>query len=297
MNAPTFLWRIETQVPAEARLIAEDIFETRSMAVTAFERDGGALWAVEGFTDAEPDGETIEKELNRALRKAGEEIAARVICDLVPPRDWLADNMNAFPPLHIGRYFIHASHFDGTRPAGSVQIRLDPGTAFGSGEHASTAGCLTVLDQLAREKRFHHPLDMGCGSGILAIAAAKTWRVPVIASDHDPEAARVTTLNARTNGVGPLVRSICGAGYQSRPVRRGRPYDLIIANILARPLIAMAADVGRQLRPTRDGGGTVILSGLLERDGNWVAAAHRRQGLTLQRRHLRDGWLTLVMSR
>jgi len=253
--------------------------------------------AVEGFTDAEPDRDTIEHELNLALRKAGFDAPVRIICDLVPTRDWLADNLNAFPPLTIGRYFIHPSHYDSLPPAGSVPIQLDPGTAFGSGEHASTAGCLNALDDLARRRRVTRPLDMGCGSGILSIAAAKTWRVPVLASDIDPEAARVSRLNARANGVGDLVRSVCGPGYASPSVRVGGPYDLIIANILARPLIAMASDLGRHLRRARDGGGRVILSGLLERDGNWVLAAHRHQGLALERRIVRDGWLTLVLKR
>ncbi|MBT5897497.1 MAG: methyltransferase domain-containing protein, partial [Rhodospirillaceae bacterium] len=146
-------------------------------------------------------------------------------------------------------------------------------------------------------RRFQRPLDMGCGSGILALAMAKTWRVPVVASDIDPESARVTRLNARQNGVGPLVRAVCGRGYRSQAVARSGPYDLIVANILARPLIKMAGDLVRHLRPARQGGGTAILSGLLARDARWVAAAHEAWGLRLNRTMVHDGWATLVLSR
>ena len=138
---------------------------------------------------------------------------------------------------------------------------------------------------------------MGCGSGILAIAMAKTWHRPVVASDIDPESVRVTRLNASRHGVTPMVQPVCGPAYHSPTVARGGPYDLIVANILARPLISMAGDLARHLRRARDGGGWVVLSGLISRDCNWVVAAHRAHNLILRRRIVRDGWMTLVMSR
>ena len=298
MNAPVFLWRVEITVPAVARLAVEETLEARCVAVASFEVEEGIRWSVEGFTDAEPDRLAFTKDMGRALRAAGcDGTDATPTFDLVPQRDWLADNLNAFPPVRVGRYFIHGSHYEAVVPAGSHAILLDPGTAFGSGEHASTAGCLEVLDGLAKGHRFQRPLDMGCGSGILAIAMAKTWRQSVVATDIDPESARVTRLNARRNGVGGLVHPVCAPGYRAPEVAGAGPYDLIVANILARPLIAMAGDLARHLRPARDGGGWVVLSGLLARDGNWVAAAHRAHGLTLRRRIVRQGWMTLVLSR
>jgi len=300
MTQPTFLWRIETKVPRAARAAIEDVLETRCVAVASFKVDNDdddSDWLIEGFTGAEPDRDGIRKDIARTFGDVGVDAEAWVKCDLVPPRDWLAENMTAFLPVSIGRYFIHGTHFDGLIPAGAIPILLDPGTAFGSGEHASTAGCLEALDSLARSHRFRRPLDMGCGSGILGIAVAKTWRAAIIASDIDPESARVTRLNARRNGVGALIRAVCGPGYQSRPVNGGGPYDLITANILARPLIHMACDLSRHLRSARDGGGIAVLSGLLERDGNRVAHAHQVHGLRIRRRLVRNGWLTLVMSR
>lgn len=297
MTAPVFLWRVEITVPAVARLAVEETLETRCVAVASFEVEDGGPWSVEGFTDAEPDRLAFEKDLARAQHAAGcGDPLAQPSFDLVPQRDWLADNLSAFPPVRVGRYFIHGSYLETPPPAGSRAILLDPGTAFGSGEHASTAGCLEVLDGLAKRVRIRRPLDMGCGSGILAIAMAKTWTRRVVASDIDPEAARVTRLNARRNRVGGLVHALCAPGYRAPAVARGGPYDLIVANILARPLIAMAGDLVRNLRRRRDGGGWVILSGLLARDGNWVAAAHRAHGLKLRRRLVRRGWMTLVLS-
>ena len=297
MIEPTFLWRIETEVPAVARPVVEDFLEQRCVAVMAFEIADGVAWRVEGFTGAEPDGSALARDLAGALAAAGMAPPARLGCEQVAPRDWLADNLASFPPLEIGRYFIHGSHFEARPPAGKLAIRLDPGTAFGSGEHATTAACLEAIDGLARRRQARRPLDMGCGSGILAVAMAKTWRVPVVASDLDPEAARVTAVNARRNGVGGWVRARCGRGFELPAVRRDGPYDLICANILARPLIAMAGALTRNLRPAADGGGTAVLPGLLERDGNWVAQAYRSHGLRLSRRIVRDGWTTLVMER
>lgn len=205
----------------------------------------------------------------------------------------MAENLTDFPPLSLGRYFIHGSHFDGLAPAGSVALRLDAGPAFGSGEHPSTAGCLMALDRLARERRFRHLLDMGCGSGILTLAMAKTWHAPVVACDIDDEAVRVTAANAGLNNVGKLVRARCGPSYRTPAVAKGETYDLIVANILARPLKAMAGDLRAVLAP----GGVAVLSGLLKRDGRLVIAAHRVRGLRLIRTVLINDWITIVMGR
>ena len=153
-----------------------------------------------------------------------------------------------------------------------------------------------MIEMTAKRKQFVRALDMGCGSGILSIAIAKTWHIPVLAADIDDEAARVTRFNAARNRVASRVHAICSPGYRSRQVRAAGPYDLIVANILARPLIAMAGDLARHLRRPVDGGGVAILSGLLERDGRRVLAAHQAFGLRLRHWHTRDGWLTLVLQ-
>ncbi|NQV84755.1 MAG: 50S ribosomal protein L11 methyltransferase [Rhodospirillales bacterium] len=292
--APTFLWRIETRVPRAAVDAFEAALEPFCMAISTLmidpdEEDG--LWSIEGFTGAEPDPQSISRAFARAASNTAIE-APRAKIDLVPPRDWVAENLADFPPVRVGRYFIHGSHFGGTAPAGAVTIRLDSGTAFGSGEHPSTAGCLLVLDQLARQRRFRRPLDMGCGSGILSLAIAKTWRTAVVACDIDPESARVTTANAARNGAARFIRARSGPSYQTPVVAGGGPYDLIVANILARPLKKMAGDLSRALAP----GGVAVLSGLLTRDARLVIAPHRARGLRLIRTIAIGDWVTIVMG-
>ncbi len=298
MTTRTFFWRIKIRAPSGAAGAFQDALEPYCMAVSAMAEtdapdadDPEGFWRIEGFAGAEPDQKAITLAIDKAARGFGMEPPEPKI-RLLPPRDWLAGNLADFPPNRIGRYFIHGSHFEGRLPAGQVAIRLDAGTAFGSGEHPSTAACLAVLDRLAKATKVHHPLDMGCGSGILALAMAKTWKVPVIACDTDAEAVRVTALNARLNGVGRLVRARAGPGYLTPLVAQGGPYDLITANILARPLCRMAGAAAGALAK----GGVVVLSGLLARDGPQVIASHRAHGLRLHRAFVLDGWRTLVMK-
>jgi ribosomal protein L11 methyltransferase len=213
-------------------------------------------------------------------------------CERVPPRDWLAASAASFPPLMIGRYFVHGSHHRGAVPAGRTGLRIDAATAFGTGEHATTRGCLLALDALARRGPRRRVLDMGTGTGILAIAAAKTWRRPVLARDIDHESVRVARINAQRNGVAALVRARPADGYVTRGIS-GRPFDLVCANILARPLMRMAPRLAGALAP----GGIAVLSGLLARQERAVLAAHRAQRLVLRRRIAHDGWHTLMMAK
>lgn len=297
MIGPGFLWQLRVRVPASASEGITQLFERTCASVLMFEDpEDSNEWRIEGFSGAEPDRAMLDSEITRLCRAVQAEPLSALRCELVAPKDWLAENMAAFPPVRVGRFFIHGSDFTDRPPASSVPIRLDPGTAFGSGEHASTAGCLLMLQELSKERRFHHILDMGCGSGILSIAMAKIMRAPVLASDLDDEAVRVTRINARRNRVGQRISAVCAPGYMSRPVGAAAPYDLIVANILARPLIAMAGDLARHLRRGRQGGGIAVLSGLLERDGRRVLAAHRAHGLRLRHWRVRDGWLTLGLE-
>jgi ribosomal protein L11 methyltransferase len=289
----SFIWRIEIKAPKQTHGAFEDLFTTFASAVSSFENEADSSWRIEGFSEAEPD----EKRINLGLRNLAEifEIDIPVPrIDLVPPKDWVAENLTDFPPLRIDRFFIHGSHIEEKPPAGTIPLALDAGTAFGSGEHASTEGCLRALTRLYHTQHFSRILDMGCGSGILSLAAAKLWQSSVIASDIDDEAARVSALNAERNGVGRFIRTTCATGYGARLVRGSAPYDLIICNILARPLMSMAGDLNRHLA---SGHGYAILSGLLARDGNRVLAAHRSFGLRLVRRITIRGWQTLLVRK
>ena len=287
------VWRVALAAPdADAAEGAAAALGSVCGAVSAFESAPDGAWRVEGFAAERPERALIEAALALAWAERRGEPPAPVI-ERVAERDWLAENQASFPPLSAGRYFIHGSHHRGRVPAGRLGLRIDAATAFGTGEHATTEGCLIALDRLARHGRRRRVLDMGAGTGILAIAAAKTWRRRVRARDIDAEAVRVTWRNAAVNGVAALIDVRRGDGYRDRLLRRAGPFDLVFANILARPLMLMAKDLARALKP----GGTAVLSGLLARQEAAVLAAHRAQGMTLRRRIAISGWHTLVLRR
>lgn len=285
------LWRVFCTVPdamaaeAAARALVDAV-----ASVSAFEAAPGGPWLVEGVSPARPDSAALETRLALAWLGRGETAPALAI-ERLPTRDWLAENQQSFPPIAVGRFFIHGTAARVRIPAGRIALTIDAATAFGTGEHASTRGCLLALDALARRRRPRAVLDMGTGTGILAIAAAKVWRVQVAAFDIDAEAARVARHNAAVNGVASLVAARRGRSYAERTLRRRAPYDLIFANILARPIIAMARGLARALAPD----GVAVLSGLLPWQEAAVLAAHRRVRLTLVRRIAVDGWSTLVL--
>ncbi len=293
-----FLWHVQILVSHKAVDPVSQLFEKFCMAVSWFENsDKPSEWRVEGYGGLALDKSFIAGEVSRIFLELGETPLSSLRYDLVSPRNWLELNATDFQPTRIGCFFIHGSHFNGPRPTGCRSILLDPSTAFGSGEHGSTAGCLRMIENLGKAHRFFHSLDMGSGSGILSIAMAKTWPTSVVAADLDSEAVRVTALNAKKNGVAKRIVSIRSKGYNSKWIKSGGPYDLITANILMRPLISMAQDLGRNLRRKGRGGGYAILSGILENDGRRVLAAHHPHGLKLCDYVVFDGWLTLLLKR
>lgn len=288
------LWRIAFTVPeAVAPLFADMISDAAEVAaVSSFELEEGGAWLIEATAVEAPDTSRLATRL--ALLAASLGVAEPVLTvEPLPATDWLAQSYHGFPPLRAGRFFLYGSHIQTPPPPGCYPLRIDAATAFGTGEHETTRGCLLVLDRLCRGRRPSHALDMGCGSGILALAMARAWRVPVLAVDIDPESVRVARFNARRNGLAPWVRVTGGNGYANPEVRAGRPYPLIAANILARPLARMAPALARHLEP----GGTAVLSGLLARQERLVVAAHRAQGLRLVSRLRRGDWMTLVIRR
>src|SRR5580700_1388393 len=263
-------------------------------AVAAFEvhpeaGENAALWRVEAYPRAPLLDAALEIRLALLAAGAGGKLE-HIAEERLPERDWLLENRRAFPPLQIGRFLVHGSHWRGPAPPGAIAIEIDAATAFGTGEHPSTRGCLLALDDLARRRRFRRPLDIGTGSGILAIAAARRLHRRVIAGDIDPEAVRVARHHTRRNGLAGQVRIVRAAGYRSRALRPAT-YDLIFANILARPLALMARDLKRAIAP----GGVAVLAGLLRRQEALVLTAHRAQGLRLERRVVIEGWSTLIL--
>lgn len=212
-------------------------------------------------------------------------------CGPTPQIDWLVENRRAFPPISVGDFFIYSSFYEDTLPTDRHGIKLDAATAFGSGEHPTTAGCLEAMTDLYRHGfRPQKILDMGCGSGLLALGAAKLWRVPVLAVDNDPEAVRVSQENTANNGVETYVTCALSDGYD--PCIVTKPYDLIIANILANPLCEMAGALAENLQPL----GHAILSGILNAQAPSVIEAHAAKKLFLVDQIVRGDWSILHLK-
>ncbi len=286
-------WSIRFDVPPTAKPAAEAVMHRLCEAVSAFEVRLGGPWQIEGLAPQEPDRGELEAALAGMAADCGLPVPPALNIQQVEDRDWVTESQRGFPPVRAGRYFVYGSHESDPVPPGRIGIRIDAGQAFGTGHHDSTLGCLVALDGLARRYRFAAPLDVGCGSGILSIAMAKTWGVPVKACDIDPVAIRVARYNIRDNGVSALVSPFVGRGLAGRRVGRKRAYDLILANILARPIIAMAPDVAARLMP----GGVAVFSGILAREAQGVLCAYRIQGFRLIRRIIIGEWATLVLAR
>ena len=286
-------WKVTFTLPAPAAATAEEAFDDVALSVSGFETDvENGIWTFELLYGAPPEIEEVKRRL-LVIAKLHDIPLPVPEVEKVEQTDWLAKVAKDFPPLSIGRFYVHGSHVADGPPAGSIPIKIDAGAAFGSGEHGTTRCCLEALDWLGRKRNFRNILDMGCGSGILAIAAAKLWRVPVLAADIDPIAVRVTQDNVRINREQALVNCAVSDGYAGERIKRGGPFDLIVSNILARPLVQFAPDLAKHLA----GNGVAVLSGLLTSQETQVLSAHAMQGLKLQKRFVYGEWCTLVIGR
>ncbi|HTO85533.1 MAG TPA: 50S ribosomal protein L11 methyltransferase, partial [Methylomirabilota bacterium] len=261
------MWAIRVRLPAErpAGQVAavEALLEPMGAALTSFEIEGGKGWSVESLCERRPAARPIQA----ALQAIG---APPASIDYIAPRNWVAETQRLLAPIRAGRFFVHGAHFDGRPPRGTLPLQIEASIAFGTGRHETTRGCLLALDRLARTgRRFRRPLDLGCGSGILALAMARLWEAPVLAVDVDLNSVAVARENLRINGAGDQVRVVKSHGFGASAVRRSGPFDLIVANILAGPLCRLARGFGRHLAP----GGVAILSGLMNDQEPQVIAA------------------------
>jgi ribosomal protein L11 methyltransferase len=278
-------------VPADAVPAFEAAMSDACTAVGLFIADEAeGTWRVEGV---KPQGNNDQLTAGLAMAEL-----ATGICPVLHRQDteedgWLARVYDGFPEQLIGRRFaVRGTHIAEQPQPGRVTLMLDAGLAFGSGEHGSTRGCLRALEQMAYRKP-RRILDMGCGSGILAMGAACLLHRRVLAVDIDPWSVLVSRQNAALNRITPLMVCKLGNGWQAQAVRRSEKFDLVFANILARPLCLMARNLAAHLAP----GGTAILAGLLETQWRAVLAAHRRQGLSLERVYAEGNWRTLVLRK
>ncbi|MBI1209487.1 MAG: methyltransferase [Azospirillum sp.] len=291
-------WRMALTVPAAATEAFAELIADQADAVATFEiEEDGEFWLVEGTAACAPD-------LSRLTTRIAVLAAALGLpepplsVEPLPALDWVTRSYQGFPPLRAGRFFLRGSHVTEPSPASAWVLTIDAATAFGTGEHGSTRGCLLAIDRLTRLGRRGLPgrrgaLDMGCGSGVLALAVARAWHRPAIAVDLDPEAVRVTRTNAVLNRLDRLIRTGGGDGYHAAVLRRSGRFPLILSNILARPLARMAPALAARLAP----GGYAVLAGLLRRQESLVLRAHRRHGLFLVRRIEIGEWTTLVLRR
>jgi ribosomal protein L11 methyltransferase len=290
--AAEYLDCISLRVPAAVLEIFEAALGSVCRAVSFYHDEANDVWDIQGVKERGAHEDELAGLLAMAEMLTG--LSPDITRSLVPVAGWLEKTKTAFPEQRIGRRFVvRGSHIDAIDIPGRISLKLDAGMAFGTGEHHSTRGCLLALEQVAKHLKPRRILDLGTGSGILAIAGAKLLRRAVLATDIDPRAVRVTAANATQNGVGKFVRSLKADGWNSPTILRAAPFDLVFANILARPLCAMAHQLAGCLSP----GGTAILAGLLTTQSNWVLSAHRRAGLVLQGRVADGAWTTLILRR
>jgi ribosomal protein L11 methyltransferase len=285
-------WRLEIRLASAAHCAPFEAALAPLAAATAVRLDDrDRSGSVSAFFADEPD--RAELGVRLALAAASLGIAPpRPTLVIVPDADWVRKSQARFPPVVAGRFEVRGSHVRSRLAPERIAIRLDAGAAFGTGRHESTRGCLVALDRLGPRHRPRRMLDLGCGSGILAIAMAKLWSGDVIAADVDPIAVEVAAANARDNGVAERIRACVSRGF-ANPALRGRPFDVIAANILAAPLVRMApALAGRLAR-----GGVAILSGLLVAQRAAVVAAYARAGLAPADEVALGEWTTVVLRR
>jgi ribosomal protein L11 methyltransferase len=267
----------------------QDLLEPPPDALTVFE-DGPNLWRVEAYFDVDAG----ERDLAAELSPLVDWPLPPFEIETVPELNWVSISQAALPPVPAGRFMIHGSHDKDRVAHGPNAILIDAGEAFGTAHHATTLGCLLAIDRLTRIRAFKNMLDLGCGSGVLAIAAAKAMpSTRIVAADMDPQSVKVASENVRLNGVGNRIALFVGNGLGHPKVRERAPFDFLIANILAAPLIRLSPSISRAVKP----GGALVLSGILIPQAPEVIATYLAHGFSLQRHDKITGWSTLTFKR
>jgi len=271
--------------------ILERAFEDEGNPVAIYEDStDGKVWSAEVLLFGMDPDEAAAAVRDRVGADA---FAAPLVAEELPDINWVEKSLEGLKPVRAGRFVVHGRHDRDHVPAGAIGLEIEAALAFGTGHHGTTAGCLEEIDRLLSLRDYDAILDLGTGTGVLAIAAALKARQPVLATDIDPIATRTALENARLNGASHLVHGFTANGVEDRRFSLCGPFDLVIANILARPLMKMAKSISARMTPTA----TLILSGLRVEDGPRILFAYGCQGFVLDRRREKNGWLTLTLVR
>ncbi len=278
-------------LPEPALAAFEAVFEPLGGALVTGGKDADGLIPWQLYLGDAPEEAELDRLLALAAEVAGIE-TPRHDLERLPEVDWVAESQRSLPAITAGRFRIRGSHITEPAPWSAIDLLIDANAAFGTGRHETTRGCLLAMQDLAKRRTVTQVLDMGCGSGVLAMAAARLWPCRVLGVDNDAPSLAVTRENLRNNGVGDRVKVMLSDGFRRAEIAAQGPYDLILANILAEPLCGMARDLRRHLAP----GGMVVLSGLLVSQERSVIARYRSAGLPLSRRYRLEDWSTLVLG-
>lgn len=278
------------KVEAERIFVAlEMAFEDEGLPIAVLEVDEDKdIHEVSLYADGDVDA--IEARMKDIL--AGLTLSKPVEREALPDIDWVARSLEGLKPVRAGRFFVHGAHDRRKRHSGELAIEIEAGLAFGTGHHGTTSGCLEMLERVVRREHPRNALDLGTGSAVLAIAVAKLAHIPVLATDIDPVAVKVAAANARLNHVKALVETVTAPGFHHPIFGRRAPFDLIIANILARPLMRLAPQMAGHIAL----GGSIVLSGILERQRDAVISAYVGQNFRHVRTLHREGWVTIHLK-
>ncbi len=290
--AKNSVWLTEINVTLESSDSFMEAFEDFADSISCFEDASPEDWLLQLYTQKKPNAEEIESRLSSICQALNINIPEYSYVEL-PDTDWVAESQKNFKPVEADKFFIHPSWDRQSNTKNLIDIEIDPQQAFGTGGHETTKNCLVGLSRLSRQHNFKNILDVGCGSGILAIAAAKLWPdAEVIGVDNDLICVETSIKNAEINNVSAIVQFYASDGYKTDVVKNNAPYDLIVANILAEPLITLAPDAKNNIAK----GGHIILSGLLEKQADNVLKAHEKQGFSLVEKISDNNWVVFLLK-